>query len=529
MAQEIKQVEPVAGPGIQARVNCVLEYLAREDRARAFAVAAFVFGACLMLLYSPFSQMEQGDSAGYDYIAQSILRGQMPYRDVIDMKAPASMYLSAFAMAAGNLFGVRDIIAVRLFQAMLVGLLSSVTFLAARIYLKNPMAALIAFSIPLLSHRFAEWMVAGTQPKLPMVLFGMAVMLFIATDRPLLAGVFSMLSCLSWQPGLMFAGAAVLIFSRYLTTWRDGRALKVLIGVALPLVVVCLYFYSRGALPDLWNWTIAYNYGVFRPETQRDALEALNHIWRVLRRVFTFEIAFVALSLAGFVMYAVERVRAKLKKEDRAESFRDAILIPPAIYFVFCIINMQSGPDLLPFIPFIGIFTGLFFVRLGRFIANKTAKRAGASPLRFCRLIPGAALGLILIAALAQGLVYRTVPGFTLQDQDRLFSAVAKELTPEDKLYVHGTAELLVLLNRPNLNPYVFLNQGIDKFVAAERGGDFNQVIAEMEAARPKIVALSRLRTVSSRALLEQWVANHYDQLLWLAYNDSGLYIRREP
>lgn len=529
MAQEVKKAETIAGPSVQARINSALDYLAREDRVRLLAIAAFVFGAGLMLLYRPFSQMEVGDSAGYDYIAQSILRGQLPYRDVVDMKGPASMYLSAFAMALGNLFGVRDIIAVRLFQAMLVGLLSSVTFLAARIYLRNSIAALIAFLIPLLSHRFAEWMVVGSQPKLPMILFGMMAMLFIATDRPFLAGVSSMLSCLCWQPGLMFAGVAVLIFSRYLTSWRDGRALKVIIGGALPLLVVCLYFYSKGALDNLWNWTIAYNYGVFRPETQRDTLEALNHIWKVIQRVFTFEIAFVGLSIVGLAMYAVERVRARLNKEATPELFRDAILIPPIVYFAFCIINMQAGPDLLPFFPFIGIFSGLFLVRLGRFIANKMARHSGASKLRWERLVPGAALALILFIALAQGLAYRTVPGFTLQDQDRQFSVIADQLTPDDKIYVHGTAELLVYLNRPNLNPYVFLNQGIDKFVAAERSGDFGQVIAEMEAARPKIVALSRLRTVSSRPLLEQWVGEHYDELLSLAYNDSAVYIRKEP
>jgi len=58
----------------------------------------------------------------------------------------------------------------------------------------------------------------------------MVSLLMIAKDKPFWAGVCSMLSCLSWQPGLLFTGVAILIFSRYLTSWRDWRALKVTLG-----------------------------------------------------------------------------------------------------------------------------------------------------------------------------------------------------------------------------------------------------------------------------------------------------------
>jgi hypothetical protein len=172
-------------------------------------------------------------------------------------------------MEVGNLIGVRDVVAVRLFQALLVGLLSAITFHVARIYLRNGFAAVIAFMFALTSPKFAQWMVVGTQPKLPMILFGMLTLLLIAKDKPFLAGASSMMSCLCWQPGLMFTGVAFLIFTRYLTSWRDGRALKVIAGAVVPLAVVVAYFYWRGALDDLWAWTITYNYSVFGPDAQR--------------------------------------------------------------------------------------------------------------------------------------------------------------------------------------------------------------------------------------------------------------------
>ncbi|MFL6278373.1 MAG: hypothetical protein ACJ74G_24575, partial [Blastocatellia bacterium] len=115
---------------------------------RRLAVIAFVLGALVMLAYRPWRQFEAGDTAVYDYIAQSILRGQMPYRDVVDIKGPLGPYLSAAAMAVGRVVGLRDIIAVRLFHMLMIGLLSAVTYLVAEIYLRNRLAAIIAFLVP---------------------------------------------------------------------------------------------------------------------------------------------------------------------------------------------------------------------------------------------------------------------------------------------------------------------------------------------------------------------------------------------
>jgi hypothetical protein len=48
-----------------------------------------------------------------------------------------------------------------------------------------------------------------------------------------------------------------------------------------------------------------------------------------------------------------------------------------------------------------------------------------------------------------------------------------------------------------------------------------------MRAARPKIVALSRLRTVSARDRLFAWVGEEYQKLESFTYGD--VYIRKAP
>ncbi len=214
-----------------------LELLQRLD-GRTFAIIAFLSGVAVMLSYRPWKQIEVGDPAVYDYIAQSILRGQIPYKDVVDIKGPGAAYISALAIFFGKAFGLRDVLAVRLMNVLLVGLLSAVTFLVAEKYLRHRVAAILAFLVPLMPEHFAMMMITGTQPKLPMILFGMASLLLIAKDKPFWAGFCSMLSCLCWQPGLLFTGTAFLIFSGYLTSWRDMRAFKSMLGAAVPLLAV---------------------------------------------------------------------------------------------------------------------------------------------------------------------------------------------------------------------------------------------------------------------------------------------------
>src|SRR5436190_14319698 len=204
--------------------------LSRFGSKPVLLVLVFVFGATVMLMYRPFSQMEGGDDAIWDYISQSIVRGQVPYRDVIENKAPGAGYLSALMIQAGKLARVRDVLAIRSGYVCLAGLLCVLTYLVAEAYFQSRLAAILAFLIPLLSTDFAVMLISGTRPKLPMIVFGLGTLLLIAKDKPFWAGFCSMLSCLCWQPGLLFTGTAVLIFSKYLLSWRDGRALKVLAG-----------------------------------------------------------------------------------------------------------------------------------------------------------------------------------------------------------------------------------------------------------------------------------------------------------
>src|SRR5690348_10427778 len=102
--------------------------------ARRLGVITFVVSFVILAAWRLFTQLETGDAAIWDYVAQAILRGQVPYRDVVEIKGPASAYLSAVAMWAGRRAGVGDVLAVRFLQMAIASGLSAVIYLVTDRY-----------------------------------------------------------------------------------------------------------------------------------------------------------------------------------------------------------------------------------------------------------------------------------------------------------------------------------------------------------------------------------------------------------
>ncbi len=489
---------------------------------RTLTRLAFLSGVFITLMYRPLVQLESGDQAIWDYIAQAILRGQIPYRDVIEIKTPLSAYLSALIIALVRPLGLNDVIAIRLLYVLLVGAIAATTFYVTFIYLKSRKAGMIAVLTLLMSDHFISWMISGTEPKLCMILFGLFTLILIAKDKPVFAGICSMLSFLSWQPGLLFTGTAVLVLSNYLTRWRDGRAVKVLVGAILPLLITALYFAGPGALDDFWRWTIEYNFKVYAPMAHKT--DSVFHVAAIFYRVFHFEIILPILSLIGLVIYINQQVRARFTDKKTAPEqyyYSDALWIPPVVYLLFCFINLQAGPDLIPIFPFVGIFAGYCVMRISEWLKQKTA----TSQLQLSNWLPKLAILLMSILALWNGFTFLRERGSPLREQIKSLAPIKKELAEGDSIYAHGATEILVLLNKPNANPYTFLDFGKDDFIASQLTEGFNGFIAELETQKPKVVVLARLRKVEHRDDLKKWAETYYNIFEVVGYDEA--YIRK--
>ncbi|MEK6301426.1 MAG: DolP-mannose mannosyltransferase [Acidobacteriota bacterium] len=462
-----------------------------------------------------WKQASSGDRANWDYFAQVISRGGVPYRDVVNIKSPLSAYIGAAAIVVTRPFGLRDVFAIRVAFVLLAALTVAFTFLVALDYLGSRRVAFLASMIMLSFGAFARLNGGGVQPKTPMVLFGLVTLWAILKDRPFTAGVFGMLSALSWQPGLLFVGAAGLAFSSYLTSWRDLKVVRLLAGAAIPLAIQLGYFWAAGALNDFYLWNIHFNATVYGPGQARSMSGFIHRIAKMMSGTYHTARFFFCLAAPGFaiaVWQALKRAKQGGARGLLKDAPRHAIIIAPSVYFLFCMIDIQGGADLIPLLPFVAVFAALalvFAVEQAVRLARKWRPGLDRWPLETA----GTALLLLFAFVFSLGEMLATAREFpTLSDQDAEVREIVSYLSPGDKIFVHGNAEILVLSGLTNASKYFLLDRGKDGYLDQVEQGGFKGWLDRLKSEQPKVVALDRLKSLTYGRELREWVETDYDE-----------------
>jgi hypothetical protein len=505
---------------------------------RRLVFITLIFAA---LFYAQFRLWElpvRADRANWDYFAQVIARGGVPYRDVVNIKSPLSAYLSAAAILVTRPFGLRDIYAIRWLSYLMIVLTVGFTFLIANDYFESRRKGILAALIMLAFQPFAI-LNAGTQPKTSMILFGLMALWAILKDKPFTAGLFGMLSALCWQPGLLFVGAAGLAFSRYLTNWRDGKVVRVVAGAALPLLCLLFYFWLTGALHDFYMWTFDFNRTVYGPREMHSVSTSINRMQSIMKMTYPESRYYFVLGGLGFFLgVAIEFAQAaKSHEKGFVKSLienapRQAILISAMVYFLFCLIDLQGNADTLPMLPFIAIFAAVLLVNaidlvielFERFRLRRKNLKEFDSEMK--NRIPGStaegqrpllnailfSLGcLVIFVQLEKSLMQRKPAGVTIGKQDAEVAKIIATLAPDDKIFVQGRTEILVLAGLANASKYYFMDRGKDSYLDKMEADGFAGWFERLKAQRPKVVALSRMKMVDHKADFYQWMHDGYD------------------
>ncbi len=482
------------------------------NRRRLFWIV--LVAAALVYAQSRFwNQPEGGDRANWDYFAQVIARGGVPYRDVVNIKSPLSAYIGAAAIIAARPFGIDDTIAIRVTFILLASLTVAFTFLVAFEYFEDLGLALLAASIMLSFDALARLNSGGIQPKTPMVLFGLMSLIAVIKDRPFAAGVFGMLSALSWQPGLLFVGVAFLGFTHYLTQWRNMKAVRLMFGAAIPVGTLLVYFLAAGALMDFYHWNIVFNVTIYGPRESRSIGNFFFHFGKLLHGFYPNSRPYFYLSAAGLCI-ALVRVFKRRSEGHRVSLLEDAphhaIITAPLIYFAFCMIDIQSGPDLIPLLPFVAVFAAIALVCvIKKGVDVFLRARSDAARLAITSRVRGVVVVLVLIEAISVAEVFGgDFP--TLSDQRPAAEEIASQLQTGDQMFVYGRTEILVLLNATNMSKYFLLDRGKDEYLDKVEPGGFDGWFERLKAERPKIVVIDRLKETSYLARLLQWVYSDY-------------------
>jgi hypothetical protein len=245
---------------VRPTADVVPRFAVRDPDQWLAIVCWFVVGCSSLsiLLYS-FGR----DQGIYAVVADTILKGGMPYRDAWDFKPPG---IFLFYSLAQGLFG-KSMLSIRLLEV--IGLIATVFGLQrlGQVFFDRPKAGLVAGAVAALLHAELEfWHTA--QPETFGGFLTVAALVLVTLDTsprrrwlvPLGVGALFGL-CALLKPPL---GGGILVCGAYVLTREQTRAAKLpqlvrvsalmAAGFAAPLALVLGWIAARGAWPAFW-WT----------------------------------------------------------------------------------------------------------------------------------------------------------------------------------------------------------------------------------------------------------------------------------
>jgi hypothetical protein len=239
----------------------VVPRLAVRDPEQWLAVVCWlvIAGSALSILLYSFGR----DQGIYAVVADTILKGGMPYRDAWDFKPPG-IFLT-YALAQG-VFG-KSMLSIRLLEVL--GLIGTVFGLQrlGQVFLERPRAGLVAGALAALVHAELEFWHTAQPETFGGYLTIAALVLMTLELRPgrkwlVPFGTGALFGlCALLKPPL---GGGILVCGAYLLTREQTRAAKLpqllrtgaLIGggFVLPILLVVAWIAARGAWPAFY-WT----------------------------------------------------------------------------------------------------------------------------------------------------------------------------------------------------------------------------------------------------------------------------------
>jgi hypothetical protein len=348
-----------------------------------------------------------------------------------------------------------------------------------------------------------------------MVMFGLMSLWATLRGHPLRAGVFGMLSALCWQPGLLFVGTSGLAFTRYLTSWRDGKWARVVLGAAIPLALFLAHLLIGGSLRDFYLWCFRFNVEVYAPYDFSTYDDFVKHFTMLIDESYAEDRRYFQLAATGIVLAAAREVYVGIKRGRAELQHRAAyhqVIIAPIIYLVFCRINMQGEQDLIPMLPFIGIFSAVLLLSvvdgiIGLF--GQWSPRVNASRLE---LIMGAVILIIVFVVSVRPDFSFEIGRKDLAKQRADAEEVMSLLQPGDEIWVHGQTEMLVVSGLTNSHKYTNLDHGKDNYLDQVEPGGFQGWFDKLKSDRPRVVMFTRTKRVARKREFLDWLKSDYER-----------------
>ncbi|MBI2845902.1 MAG: DolP-mannose mannosyltransferase [Chloroflexi bacterium] len=431
------------------------------------------------------------------YIAQEILRGQPPYRSVFFPKTPLTAILGSASILIGNTFGLIDLISVRILFLILGCLGVAFLFLVTKAITPNIWARL-ASALTLMG--FGLWATssaAGPEPKILTMFSGLISLWFLAEKRWLIAGFFSGLSFLTWQPGAIFLTLSWVVPLSTRTPERVKSFLQSVLGSMLPIALLGVYLLSSDALlPALRQTIVSQLFFLAQRQNLLSGGWSLERtILRLLQggtRILEEELGLVVLGVMGWLGITLETVFSRQRNgKDNVNPW--PLLLSGYGWLLFSFLDLQAAPDLIPVLPYLSMGSGWIVLMVIRVLSQLPAR--GLSKARG-GVLSTATIGAIMILLTANAFKGSILPAeekllLSLQEQMVEAEQLQAMLGTEGKVQALGDLSLLVLSERQNQTPLIHLGPKHYNLARSEPGG-LEKILQEIEESPPRLMIVDR-------------------------------------
>lgn len=456
----------------------------RNGPTEAWAAIVAALAALYLFSFDPFARPTMLDPATWEYMSLALLDGRVPYRDIFLHKTPGALFLGGGGARIAAALGAEPLAGVRACFLLLGALAAGIVFLLC---LRSGHRATVGLAAAFWLLAYDQWSLAaieGARPKVATTTLGLLCLL-LARRRPLLGGVFGGASVLCWQPGLCFLAAA----AADARDWRaaDGAPARAAFlsrlaaGAALPAVALGTYLASHGALGEFFEQAVRFNLRYIEGKA-RPPSETLQRLGFLLAHWNRIELCLIP--LAGF---------GALKSR---VSLPSGLMLATVCYLTLTFVSLQAWPDTILLAPGIAAFLA---IGLSALAAPYTGGGMG-----------GMLAALLAIAVMAGQSGGRFDPPVTLEQQRQSVRELAAGLSPQDPVYVVSCPEFLVLTHRHSVLRWPYMWFGVDRFAADATAGGFDGILAQLEAANPRLMLVCRRWNGDLRRRFEQWARQRY-------------------
>jgi hypothetical protein len=323
-----------------------------------------IIAIIIWLQYGIFKLHLEDDMGIYLYGAKELIDGNIPYVNLFEVKPPITFIVPAGGfLVFSNLLGLSYILASRITMLLLGGGTVFFTYLLSYHLFKNRIQAILS-AIILLTVTVFGWAALSGRIKLIMVFFSIACLYAIIRKKLFIAGILGSLAALSWQPGALLP-LSVILYAMINKKLRKEQLIKSIIGAALPVIIIAIFFLIMGGLNETINQTILFTF-TFKSTLHWGVFSAINNLIYAVIYFLGTEILFIILGFLGFIIYLIK----KRKDFINLKSHIPFVFLPFILLILYSLYDFQSWHDAIPLLPFIAIFASYFLIIFGKKIGS---------------------------------------------------------------------------------------------------------------------------------------------------------------